>query len=281
MQALTRDRTISHRSTQAPMVSFNLLEPDTPPRDEVSNICAALREASSVNKLLKLYLSEPGNLTSCHHPIESRAQNDSSTDVLTLASIIQMAHGSKDRSRKWSWNQRILLAYRLATSLLQFHSTPWLGGSWKKQHIYFSCTESSGTARALHFDADSPFITHDFCTIPMPRATGMATNAKASLLDLGILLLEIWHITPFEAYAAEEGLQLNETYGVRYEAAQKWLNDTADNILPFYSDPVCRCIEGTFACKSPTLQWSDTQFQMSVCEGLVKPLWENCSNTTR
>ncbi|KAL8732787.1 MAG: hypothetical protein Q9166_002569 [cf. Caloplaca sp. 2 TL-2023] len=133
---------------------------------------------------------------------------------------------------------------------------------------------------SIRFDADSPFITHDFHANQKPQAETQ-TNAKASLLDLGILLVEIWHLTPFEAYAAQEGLHVDSTYGARYEAAQRWLNDTADNILPFYLNPVCRCIEGTFASTSPTLQWTDSQFQVSVCEGLIKPLFDNCSSKTR
>ena len=282
IDAHTYNRLSTNESEKVPTIAFNLPEPDTPPKVEVLDICAALREASRSNKLLKLYLSEPESLTSCHNPTNPRIQQSRPSltgDTMTLESIIQMAYESREISKKWGWNQRMLLAYRLASSLLQFHSTPWLCGSWKKQVICFSRTESSDRASLL-FDADGPFITHDFHATPMPR-TAIPSNAKASLLDLGILLLEIWHLTPFEAYAAEEGLHLDNTYGVRYEAAQKWLSDTADNILPFYADPVCRCIEGTFASKTPTLQWSDPQFQISICEGLIKPLWDNCSTKPR
>ncbi|KAL9015977.1 MAG: hypothetical protein Q9185_006655 [Variospora sp. 1 TL-2023] len=121
----------------------------------------------------------------------------------------------------------------------------------------------------------SPFIAHNFHATGISQATAQS-SVKACLLDLGILLLEIWHITPFEEYIVREELQVNNTYGSRYEAARQWLNDTADNILPFYMDPTCRCIEGTFASTSPTLQWTDRQFQISMCEGLIKPLFDNC-----
>ncbi|KAL8816326.1 MAG: hypothetical protein Q9223_004640 [Gallowayella weberi] len=136
---------------------------------------------------------------------------------------------------------------------------------------------SASNNKILHFDAESPFIIHDFESNPAPLPAAQP-NAKTSLLDLGILLLEIWHLTPFEVYAAQEGLHVDSTYGARYEIASRWLNETADNILPFYADPVCRCIEGTFASKATTLQWTDPEFQVSICEGLVKPLWDNCSN---
>ena len=285
IEAHNRDRPLSNRSEQKTKITFNLPELELPPKDDVSNICAAFREASSANMLLKLYLSEQGNLTSCHHPKDIQIQQSGSglsADLITLDSIIREAHDSRERSKKWNWNQRMLLVYRLASSLLQFHSTPWLGGSWNKQLICFPRIQPPGTSdgTALRFDAESPFIAHDFRASPISPVRN-PSNARFSLLELGILLLEIWHLTPFEAYAAEERLHLDDTYGVRYEVAQRWLNDTADNILPFYSDPVCRCIEGTFACSSPTLQWTDPQFQASICEGLVKPLWDNCSNKAR
>ena len=179
---------------------------------------------------------------------------------------------------RWSLNQRMLLAYRLATALLQLHSTHWLSGSWAKHSICFSHNQQTNAieSQGFSFDANSPFVTHDFQD---DSATGTIdrTNAKAALLDLGILLLEIWHVKPFEEYAAQEGLDLTKTYGVRFEVASRWLNDTAEDILPLYSDPTCRCIQGTFASSRPQLQWDDRQFQASFCEGVIKPLWDNCS----
>ncbi|KAL8676088.1 MAG: hypothetical protein Q9186_007356, partial [Xanthomendoza sp. 1 TL-2023] len=270
------------QSEKVPTVKFDLIELDTPPKAEVQDLCAVLVEASNTNKLLKLYLTEHGKL-SYHHAIHADMQSGTPSlpaSTLTLDYIIRKAHESREFATTWSWKQRISLAYRLASSLLQFHSTPWLGGYWKKQSICFCYQNVADTPTSSnetwHFDADSPFIIHDFESCPVPLST-QQPSVKASLLDIGILLLEIWHLTPFEVYAAQEGLQLDNTFGARYEIASRWLNDTADNILPFYADPVCRCIEGTFASKATTLQWTDPQFQVSICEGLVKPLWDNCS----
>ncbi|KAL9116788.1 MAG: hypothetical protein Q9187_006683 [Circinaria calcarea] len=266
-------------------ITINLPARDGPLRANVQNICLSLSQASRENKLLKLYLSERGQFTSCHCPplpLSRGCVSDSAPDITTLDCLLQEAKETKDFAKRWSWNQRIVLAHRLASSLLQLHTTPWLGRSWTKQGIYFLRTHPSCAADkvALGFDANQPFITCDF-PADLRSEVGSPPSAKQSLLELGILLLEIWHVTSLEAYVAEVSLDLNSTYGSRYEASKKWLDDTADNILPFYLDPVCRCIEGTFASSFPTLQWDDVELRKSVCEGVVRPLWDNCPSKTR
>jgi hypothetical protein len=99
---------------------------------------------------------------------------------------------------------------------------------------------------------------------------------KGSLLELGIMLLEIWHIKSIDSYASERGLQMNDSYGTRYEIARHWLNFSYDDMLPFYLELVTRCIECTFTSTSATPDWCDFTFRKSICEYVLKPLWENC-----
>ena len=96
------------------------------------------------------------------------------------------------------------------------------------------------------------------------------------MLELGILLLEIWHETSFEIWAASAGLTIQTSYGSRYDAAQKWLSES-DTVLVSYWDAIDRCIE----CDFPALSdWQDSAFRKSVCEGVVKPLCHNASILT-
>lgn len=201
---------------------------------------------------------------------------------VTLERILCEASDLRDLSKRWNLYQRMILAYRLASFLLQYHSTPWLAQSWSKKEICFLRSEPLHPAPSAStvFEPDHPFVSHVFSN----SSGGLSTrppSPKQSLLSLGILLLEIWHVTTFEAYAAAEGLTIDGTPGSQYNAASKWLNDTADNILGYYLDVVCRCIEGTFTSSFPMLEWNDLQFRKSVCEGVVKPLWENCSSAVR
>jgi hypothetical protein len=90
------------------------------------------------------------------------------------------------------------------------------------------------------------------------------------------LLLEIWHIKTIDSYACEKSLQDSNCYGHRYEVARHWLDISDDSMLPFHLELVTRCIECTFATSSATPDWSDITFRKSVCEYVLKPLWDNC-----
>lgn len=96
------------------------------------------------------------------------------------------------------------------------------------------------------------------------------------MLELGIILLELWHSKTFETYAKETGLVLGNSFGSRYDAAIKWLEMSMYHILPFYLDIVTRCIECTFAMSSASPDWNDVTFKKSVCEYVLRPLWGNC-----
>ena len=204
----------------------------------------------------------------------------SAIKTVSLEEILSDEKHLNDLRKRWNWNQRMVLAFRLASSLLQYHSTPWLNRLWTKKDICFLRSDSLIPGGSFLFEADHPFINHVFTNSPK-SASSHPHSAKQSVLDLGIILLEIWHVMAFETYIAAENLTVDESYGSRYDAATKWLNDTADNILPFYLDAACRCIEGTLSCNAPMLDWDDVQFRKSVCEGVVRPLWENCARRAR
>lgn len=101
------------------------------------------------------------------------------------------------------------------------------------------------------------------------HATSLHTT-KASMLELGIVLLEIWHMRCINNYASEKALKMDNSYGTRYEIARYWLKFSDDNMLPFYLELLSRCIECTFATTSATPDWCDLTFRKSVCEHVLK-----------
>ena len=164
----------------------------------------------------------------------------------------------------------VLLSFTLTSSLLQLHATPWLASFWVRQNICFRRIE---TASGLYSpDVDHPFVR---CTFPAtPDSMSPSCNVQRQLLELGILLLELWNQQSFEAYALSNGIVLGDTYGGRLDAAMKWLNQPKQRILPFFHGVVTRLLECRFATSIDTYSWDDGEFRSSICEHVVKPLWD-------
>ena len=247
-------------------VTFSLPTPMSPSLFNVRDICSFVVQARQTSQALKLCLSKQGLLTGCHLPSGetlSQLYLKDASSFITLDKVIAIL----------KLDQRMTLAFILASSLLQLYATPWLTMFWTKEVICFRLTTLSGSSG---FDADRPFVKYTFPSSPIPPPVS-ALNAKRPLLELGIVLLEIWHKATFDAYAAEEDLRIDDSYGRRYEAARQWLDDTQQDILPFYLDAVTRCIECSFSTTSTFPNWDDINFRKSFCEGVAKPLWENCA----
>ncbi|KIW78156.1 hypothetical protein Z517_07989 [Fonsecaea pedrosoi CBS 271.37] len=87
----------------------------------------------------------------------------------------------------------MLLALTLAISLLQLHDTPWLHESWSKEGIQFMKTpgaKGEGVS-ALDVDFTKPLISREFFSPSHDSAKHL--RPKEALLELGIMLLELWH----------------------------------------------------------------------------------------
>ena len=252
---------------------------------EVENLCLSLIQARQHSKVLKVFLSQHGRLSSCHMSIVSgrvAPSGSSTSDMISLEQILLQTSSDRPPGAKWNLIQRMNLSFSLASSLLQLYSTPWLSEPWTKRAIYFWRLRPSLQASdmALIFEPDRPFIVHSFPEPPVTRSP-YKINAKHQLLNLGIILLEIGHESSFESWTSTHGytLDLDRTYGSRYDAASEWLRDSQSNLVPSYYDVTARCIECTFQTGHgrPVPDWEDTDFRKSVCELVIKPLWSNCS----
>ena len=243
-------------------------------------------------ELQQLYLSqrdslsyrvEPTSVTTSPNPLSLRVDQHPE-QICTLKRILLQNANLKasPNAKGWSREQRMALSFKLASSLLQLGLTPWLMNAWTKEEICFMHLRASHTNGdgPLRFEVKHPFIIHRFMKNPERRLPERRLPdkraVKRQMLELGVLLLEIWHETSLEKWAASEGLIIQSSYGSRYDAARKWLSES-DTVLVSYWDAVDRCIE----CDFPALSdWKDSAFRKSVCEGVVKPLCHNYSCLT-
>lgn len=249
------------------------------PKAEVQNLCWSLDQARQASKILKLYLSQRGVLSSSHiSRSHSRVvESDHCTqEIFTLEQVLHKP-SKEPFSNMWNPTQRMILSLNLASSLLQLCSTPWMAEPLSKQNICFWSLRSPQNAHKAAFlvDTSHPFIVHKFKETSGTRPI-RNIDARNQLLNLGILLLEIGHEKLFESWTSAHGFILTQTYGSRYDAASAWLHDSAGKLLSSYYDAAARCIECTFQTRSPIPGWEDLDFRKSVCELVIKPLWNNC-----
>lgn len=175
----------------------------------------------------------------------------------------------------------MLLALRLASNLLQLFQTHWLQKPWSKHELYFSVrpllqAATKGLASPAHEapDLNQPFVSLTFGTGgPAPTCPG-AIDAKTSLLELGILLLELWHQSPFEARLAATG----GGYYQRLVAALEWLDDTPDvDPMPeLYDRAASLCIRSVIGGQAKLADWEDMGFWAGVCVDVIEPLERGC-----
>ncbi|EAW21203.1 uncharacterized protein NFIA_063640 [Aspergillus fischeri NRRL 181] len=254
----------------------------SPPKD-LEDLCDSVQQARDGEHFLDLYLSQGGCLCYYHKPFNVGALvdaiADSTEDIMSLEQILGKMEQPNESSAiiRWTLNQRMALSFNIASSIMQLNSTPWLCFPLTCKSLYFTrrveLLSQRGTAQ--YADIPQPFIRQIFFS-GVKDSARCACNPRGSMLELGIILLELWHAKTFETYAVESGLRIDHSFGSRYDVAVQWLDFSTYYVLPFYLDVVTRCIEFTFATSRAAPDWHDIAFRKSVCEYVLKPLWENC-----
>jgi hypothetical protein len=170
------------------------------------------------------------------------------------------------------------LAATLASSMLQLCNTPWLAPSWSRHSVFFNTyTErdlKTGTF-FTSFEAKHPFLVQKF--------QGQTTNARQtdqkvteSILELGLLLLEIFDGRSTENWAREMQVALDETTASRCHVAGQWLEYRAPDMLPKYRGAVASCVDIASSKLQPVRTWADPELQKTLLETVVQPLVMAC-----
>jgi hypothetical protein len=171
------------------------------------------------------------------------------------------------------------LAAKLASSALQLGSTPWLSNSWSPSEVLFhdlGVPVNPSNNMVSRFDAESPFLVTTFGARRINNST--EDNTNTDLVEVGIRLLEIWHGKTLEIFAQENSVGLAPSQQSRHDAARQWLDQTEQDILPFYLRPVTYCLDAGSSRVLQTPDWTNTKFQRLVCEFVVQPLFSGCTD---
>lgn len=276
--AVAHAKRVSVSSIGSPRVHFQtttatvvLTSPPTPPRTPrgvvwVDRICSALESMTRENTQASFVLTK-GLQIGIRNCLEAPSQP---LLVCDRRMTMQDLFGG-DKIQKRPLKFRMFLALRLASNLLQLYQTQWLQNAWSKSNISFPLrTGPNGDGVA---DLDQPLISlvfdDDFPSTPPPKPPDL----KLVLLELGILLLELWHQESFESRCSTDIVPTG--YYQRLAVAMEWLDDTTDPMPEQYERAASLCIRGMIGGTSH-FDNGDDSFWGAVCEDIIEPLQKNC-----
>lgn len=236
--------------------------PSKPAIASVASICAAIKEAGGSQRRISFALvgNQPiGTISDDARPAHQLQEDPN--DAISLNEILQ-AEGTS-----LPWKFRMLLALRLASNLLQLLQTSWLERAWSKDVVFFLVRPG---AQAQVF-LNRPFVQ---CTFGGVQTASRSIEPKVALLELGILLLEIWHKTTLEA---RFGLEKAPTvYYDRMARAVEWLDDVDEPLPDLYDKAVAHCLRVNISGDTRFLDWEDTKLWSVICGDIIAPLAKIC-----
>ncbi|KAI7778761.1 hypothetical protein LA080_001828 [Diaporthe eres] len=227
----------------------------------ISSICETIKEACGMKSGISFALlgnrqmgtfpdqkAMPGTRTLCqvdHRDCVSLSQTLKTSSTLPL-------------------KPRMQLSLQLASSLLQLLSTPWLTQAWCKHTVFFLLPEnlSGPTSHAkqnAQVDLNRPLVVCSFsgeCPVVPPM------EPKAALLELGILLLEIWHGMTLESrFGLDESISQSQSmkYYERLVKALEWQDDGTNPMLGLYGQAVSKCLTGNNLSAGKLVDWEDSK----------------------
>lgn len=256
--------------------SSNTSSPFTSVYQPVTDMCLAIRQCSLNRQSLSLRLAT-GRL---HMPssglppglgwVQTQVFTIDRNRVTDLGDFLDKT--SQNENHQMGFSERTELALSIATSMLSFHSTQWLEKPWTKESIHFFLKGQSD----IRIDPTRPVVMR-----VVPETAGnigaptipSLSEPKAALLELGILLLELWHHRTLEDWAAQTNSTYKDTPEDRRIAATRWLEMTSNRLTTNYTSAVEGCLA---FCAGRIRSWQEDDFRRQICEDIIKPLKENC-----
>ncbi|KAK3954871.1 hypothetical protein QBC32DRAFT_334839, partial [Pseudoneurospora amorphoporcata] len=189
-------------------------------------------------------------------------------------------HSGERRGDIIPLNFRMLLALRLASNLLQLLQTHWVPNGWSHEKVFFPVTTAAHQRSNLDIDPGRPFISTPFAKYITQLQPQPTLEAREALLELGILLLEIWYEETLEAHFSIEKRPTD--YYECQSLAEKWLDDEkSDEMLYLYNKAANYCIRNMIGSKWQHAGWEDKELWNAVCGTIIEPLYKNYNDVMR
>ena len=235
--------------------------------------------ASSISeKIIECFCSSIQEITETQTSVGVLVYNDSkhqvwaprapltSARMLSLAELLSLPEPPME--------ERLKLAVRLASSVLQFHTSGWLQERWGKEDIYFIQRDSS-QSQTPGLDTppslDTPVVRQSFTGEPSPPETTIKTfslHCNPSLFSLGIVLIELWFWKSVESFQADKpGADDLDT--TRCMTAMGLIKTIQERGGGQFGGSVWRCICGI---DHPETRLEDQEFRNEAYCKVLRPL---------
>ncbi|KAL4911447.1 hypothetical protein BDW74DRAFT_142924 [Aspergillus multicolor] len=251
--------------SQAPRVT--LVVPEATPGPAITlvdDLCAAINAAGCMEPHVTFVLSSSaqfGTIAAGRKTVTPYL----SSEAVSLSTLLLCNQQANLLTSALPLKHRMLLALKLASNLLQLLQTHWLPSTWSKDVVFFLRPQQQ-------VDCTRPFISLTLDREPI--RTVAQVEPKLALLDLGILLLEIWHNRSLEFHFSLADNPVG--YYERLTWALKWLEDVDDPLPDLYDKAVSFCIAGVLNSEARTRGWDDPSLGDAVCANVVEPLSQCC-----
>ncbi|KIW11456.1 hypothetical protein PV08_10756 [Exophiala spinifera] len=232
---------------------------------DIKDICSAIEEGRDMQEHAIFALIEGGKITADTSQ-KRTLQVSQAKGAVFLGELLRGNHNLKrNTSPKILYRPKLSLALNLAASFLQVLRTPWACPMLSKENIMFLEAEKQ------ELDVKRPFLSLSFGT---PQANPASSNngvaLKEELVELGIVLLEVWHETTLEeARASIPGCP--KSIPRRFSAIQWFQNSTNDAYPEAYRSALEYCLVSSI-CLQKEQKWDDPELWRVICESVVVPL---------
>lgn len=243
------------------------------PEEKVArNICGLAREAWETRRSLRLQLFA-NSLTIQRTTLA--ADMTTFDNILAITTLEDaLAQDPRQMSgRMWLTPKRqTLLAVDIASSVLQLQRTHWLCAPWSSQTIQFIVGTRAGK------EAVGVFIKTDLIGTRGSNSDPAVTDPDPHvvILELSIILLELWHRKSIEAWASSLGTEARvktSDTDSRHIAVTRWLKATHFSLPVAYLEVIEYCLS---VCSGRPQYWDDEQFTQRYCQNIIMPLLQSC-----
>lgn len=155
----------------------------------------------------------------------------------------------------------------IASSLLQLNLTPWICKCWTKDDIILRHERNADSG----YDMAHPLIRGTFRG--MTTCQRSADNPDVALLELGILLVELWTEKTLESWVESTGRASSSLsdLALRRGLLYEWWSELNKKAPPSYCQVVQTCFF-TFEFGDVNKSWDDVQFRALYYTNIVEPL---------